>query len=200
MGKIQQYRVYCQEPPSDCPTIFSSALKAGDCLLLHSEYWLAYAIEGFLDSPWSHATMVIEDPYTGLLYVGDMVWPKLKVVPLEEWLAQYPEVWTYRLKKPLSISQKLYIWNWWRDHVGNWYDVGLLFQMAPVKLWQKIIQWLHLPISWQKLKPLVATGVCATCCGWAWEHGGFQIENPELLTPADMPKQMFLLPSVSKIR
>lgn len=199
MRRIKQYRVFLPQPPTYCSSISPSSLRAGDCLLLHSEYWLAYAVQSLTDSPWSHATMVIEDPITGALYVGDMVWPKLQVVPLEKWLAQYPDAWVYQIKDTLSTSQKNIIWNWWNSHIGAWYDVGLLFQMAPLKLWQKIAQWLHFPISWQKLKPLVSTGVCATCCGWAWKRAGLPVDSPRTLAPADMPRQIFLIPSISKI-
>jgi Permuted papain-like amidase enzyme, YaeF/YiiX, C92 family len=178
-----------------CPTIRWTDLRPGDCLFQHGTSWLSNQIEDFTNSPWSHNTMVINDPNTGLLYDAEMVWPKLKMTPLRIWLDANTEVWVCRLTNLTTNEQQNILWNWWSEHLGNWYDVGLMFQLAPLKWWQKKAQTLNVPISWQRLRPHSHSGVCSVCCARAWRSAKIHINMPcSLATPADIALQTFLQP------
>lgn len=139
--------------------------------------------------------MVVKDPGTGAFYVAEMVWPQLTITNFPAWFEANPDVWVCRLKNELSASQERTLWNWWVTHLGAWYDVEQLIQLAFINWLQRILIFFGVPKSRLNIKPITVTGVCVTCCAWAWGAVDLKVDGtPTLMAPADVPRQIFLGP------
>ena len=182
-------------PPDDLPVIEWTFLKPGDCLLTSDQqWWVSGAIQGITDSPWSHAAMVVADADNGGLFVAEMTWPKCRVTALDAWLESNKPVFACRLIKWLPLLDANRLWSWWRAKVGAPYDFMLLLTLGPVTWWQRLSTWLRLPLSWRRIQPWAGSGVCSVCVSWAWQAAGLAPDEDTGMTPADIPRQEFVLP------
>jgi hypothetical protein len=180
-------------PPTNLPVIDPGMLMPGDALLTSNQrWWVSAKIQTIQDSPWSHAAMVVDGPAGQGLRVAEMTWPKVRILPLAKWLKTEGPAWACRLFKPLDQSKRRIVTEWWEEKVGAWYDLFLLLSLAPATLWQRFSTWARLPASWRHVQPWAGNGVCSVCVAQAWLMAGLSPDEDTGMTPADIPRQLFL--------